>query len=140
MNRDDFPSFAKFMAFIAEYYRHSLSESTLELYWKGLSRYDWKAIQQAVWHHIRMPQRGQFMPKISDVIESIEGDYQTQALQAWTKVTQAIQRMGVYQSVQFDDPLIHAVIQDMGGWIRLWALYDDDGSRTFQSPRISKAL
>ena len=41
------------------------------------------------------------------------------ALVAWTKVYQAIRRVGSYQSIVFDDFLIHAVVIDMGGWITL---------------------
>ena len=30
-----------------------------------------------------------------------------------------MQRVGAYQSVAFDDPVIHAVIEDLGGWTKL---------------------
>ena len=38
-------------------------------------------------------------------------------LEAWDKVEEALQRAGSYQRVAFDDPIIHLIISDMGGWI-----------------------
>jgi hypothetical protein len=28
-------------------------------------------------------------------------------------------QVGAYQSVVFDDPLIHLVLEDLGGWIKI---------------------
>jgi hypothetical protein len=42
-------------------------------------------------------------------------------LQAWSKVESAIRHIGSYNSIAFDDPLIHWVILDMGGWVKLCA-------------------
>lgn len=38
----------------------------------------------------------------------------------------AISRFGAYQSVQFEDPYTHKVIESMGGWIRLCAMKMDE--------------
>jgi len=38
---------------------------------------------------------------------------------AWSKVDRAVRVVGTYESVIFDDALIHRVITDMGGWIQL---------------------
>ena len=42
-------------------------------------------------------------------------------LQAWRQVEQAISQYGSYTSVVFNDATIHAVINDIGGWIALCA-------------------
>ena len=39
--------------------------------------------------------------------------------EAWAKVVKAAKTIGAYSSVTFDDPYIHAVIPDMGGWVAL---------------------
>jgi len=44
---------------------------------------------------------------------------------AWSKVDRAARCVGGWQSVVFDDPAIHAVIDGMGGWVRL-CLSDGD--------------
>jgi len=39
-------------------------------------------------------------------------------LLAWNKVADAMQNIGSYRSIVFDDALIHRVLLDMGGWIK----------------------
>ena len=53
------------------------------------------------------------------VTRIIDGDSETRALVAWSKVTRAIREIGAWESVIFDDAKIHAVIVEMGGWIEL---------------------
>jgi hypothetical protein len=38
------------------------------------------------------------------------------SLIAWGKLLDAMQRVGAYESVAFDDGAIHAAVVDMGGW------------------------
>jgi len=59
------------------------------------------------------------MPKPADIIRAIKGNSQTQSLQAWSKVEDAIRLVGPYRSVVFDDLAIHGVLQEMGGWVKL---------------------
>ena len=40
-------------------------------------------------------------------------------MQAWSRVDKAVRRVGPYQSVVFDDAVVHRVIDEMGGWIKL---------------------
>jgi hypothetical protein len=43
-------------------------------------------------------------------------DLHRRALLAWDAVRKAITEHGYYQSVQFDDPVIHSCIEALGGW------------------------
>ena len=61
----------------------------------------------------------QFAPKLADIKKLIEGSTQTQGMRAWAKVETAVRSVGAYRSVAFDDPLIHVVIVEMGGWTTL---------------------
>ena len=45
---------------------------------------------------------------------------------AWTKVYSAIKHVGPYQTIAFDDAIIHAVISDMGGWIYLCDMQEEE--------------
>lgn len=38
---------------------------------------------------------------------------------AWSLVDRGIRTIGTYASVAFDDPVIHRVISEMGGWVAL---------------------
>lgn len=51
-----------------------------------------------------------------------------QALRAWSKVMEAVRRVGVYRTVIFDDPIIHRVIWEMGGWQTICAMQMKDQS------------
>ena len=42
------------------------------------------------------------------------------------KVDAAIRRVGTYSDVVFDDPIIHRVISDMGGWIAFGVIDDKE--------------
>jgi hypothetical protein len=53
------------------------------------------------------------------------GSSQDSAFSAWTKVDKAVRQVGPYESVVFDDPLIHKVLHDMGGWLLLCEKDDD---------------
>lgn len=117
MHANDKKRFATLLSGIADYYGKELSNGVISLYWQGLLNYDIEAIEKALWDHTQNPDNGQFMPKIADITRAMQGRTQDQAAIAWSKVDQAVRRVGTYQDVAFDDPIIHRVIADMGGWI-----------------------
>lgn len=119
MNQDNLAEFTEWLARMSALYRVPLSEDAFELYWDTLKPFEWKAVKIAFRKHLLDPDKGQYFPKPADVVRYIEGNAETQALRAWSKVEDAIRRVGGYASVVFDDPIIHVVIDHMGGWIRL---------------------
>lgn len=126
MKENDRPEFAKLMGVLSELYRKPLSKALIDLYWMTLERFDILAIAQAINVHIQNPDKGAFMPLPADMILYLDGSASTQGMRAWTKVMDAIKQAGVYQTVTFDDPLIHVVITDMGGWIKLCGMKESD--------------
>ena len=119
MNNTDKPNFAKLLMSLAELHNKKLSGQLLDIYWHSLKAYAFEDIKSSLNKLIVDPDVGQFMPKPADVVRYIEGDSKSQALIAWGKVMQAIQSVGAWDSVVFDDRKIHAVILDMGGWVEL---------------------
>lgn len=115
--QSDYPRFLTVLTGVADYYGKELSEGVISLYWQGLQQYDIEAVEKAMWDHTQNPDNGQFMPKIADLTRAMQGRTQDQAAIAWSKVDAAVRRVGSYQDVVFDDPIIHRVITDMGGWI-----------------------
>lgn len=113
----DFKRFLTVLTGVADYYGKELSEGVIQLYWKGLEQYDIDAVEKAFWDHTQNPDNGQFMPKIADLTRAMQGRTQDQAAIAWSKVDKAVRCVGAYQDVVFDDPIIHRVVSDMGGWI-----------------------
>lgn len=119
MENKDKENFGKLMASLAELYNRKLSTQLISIYWHVLKDYQYADVQNSLNNIIRDPNIGQFMPKPADIVRFIDGDNTTVALAAWTKVMYAIRTVGGWDSVKFDDPKIHAVINDMGGWVEM---------------------
>ena len=120
MKPNDKPDFlAGLNACMELYGKPKVSEMTARMWWSALERFSLDDITAGFNRHCQDPDQGQFFPKPADIIRNISGNTQTQAQTAWTKVDKAIRTVGPYESVVFDDQIIHAVVQDMGGWTKL---------------------
>lgn len=119
MTEDQKPAFLEMLVGVAEYYERQLTETTIKIYWHGLQKHDLSAVKRAFFNHTQKPENGQFMPKVADINAMLEGTSIDGAYIAWTKVDEAVRRAGVWSDVAFDDPIIHRVIMEMGGWIHL---------------------
>ncbi len=125
MQADNIPKFTVLMAGIGELYGKNISSQLIDIYWQVLKKYELHDVQCAFQAHVKNPDCGQFFPKPADIVRFIEGSGETKALMAWAKVDRAIVQVGRYQSVVFDDPLIHVVIENMGGWVKLCAMNNE---------------
>lgn len=119
MKDTDLKRFSSVMTALSDYYAKPISEGVIRLYWEGLLQYDIDAVERAFAQHLQNPDSGQWMPKIADVVKMLAGTTIDKAKKAWAKVDRAVRQVGGYQSVVFDDPLIHRVLHDMGGWVPL---------------------
>lgn len=126
MNDIEKSQFAKSMAAIGEIYGREISEIMVGIYWNALKNYAMPDVQRAFQGHTRDTDSGQFFPKPADLIRHIEGNKDGKALLAWSKVYRAIGSYGRRNSVVFDDPVIHAVITEMGGWVELAGVTEDE--------------
>lgn len=98
------------------FYRRDVSKFALSVWWQACQPYDFEQVAKALTAHAMDPERGQFAPMPADIVKQLQGTHTDRSLIAWGKVLDAIQRVGAYQSVVFDDGAIHAAIDDMGGW------------------------
>ena len=119
MTGNDFEAFAEVWSQAQEIYNRSVTPGTIELVFRALEQLDLDEIRRALTLHIQSPDTGQFPPKPGDVIKFARGDSQSRTLQAWAKVERAIRSVGHYRDVCFDDPLIHAAIERIGGWTKV---------------------
>jgi hypothetical protein len=117
--------FAGLMTGLSDYYRQEISKSVLSIYFRALRPYEYEDIERAVDAHIINPETaGSFMPKANEIAKMIEGSTTDQSAIAWSKVDKAVRGVGPYKDVVFDDPIIHRVVGDMGGWV-LMCSHDD---------------
>ncbi len=126
MNSNEKSKFVALLAGVSELYSKKLSSQLLDIYWAALNGYSLQDVKTALERHIMSPDSGQFMPKPADVVRCLRGDSETQALRAWSLVNRAICEIGAYKSVVFDDSIIHIVIEEMGGWVQLCQLHENE--------------
>ncbi|MHB8253884.1 MAG: DUF6475 domain-containing protein [Acidiferrobacter sp.] len=126
MDDREIAEFAVVVADVYELYGRECPDGIRGLWWEALKNYSIVEVRQAFSAHVRNPDGGQFLPKPADVRKNLEGGGESRALRAWTKVDQAVRRVGPWESVVCDDPLIHAVIADMGGWAGFGQVTDDE--------------
>ena len=126
MQQNDYDNFVDILQVVSEQYGKRVSDGVVALYWQGLQEFDLAAVRDALGRHIRNTDTGQFMPKIADIIRMLQGSSQDAAFSAWSKVDKAARHVGPYETVCFDDPLIHRVLHDMGGWMMLGQKTDEE--------------
>ncbi len=96
-----------------------LEPRVVRVYYDSLKQYELEDIAEALNKHMVDTERGQWTPKPADIARQIAGGVEANSQLAWSKVDRAVRTVGPYRSVCFDDPKIHRVIADMGGWISL---------------------
>lgn len=108
--------FARLVTDVHAYYRQDCSRFVLDLWWNACQAFDLEQIQRAMTAHATDPEHGQFLPKVADMVRQLAGTVTDRAALAWGKALEAFSAIGAYTDVVFDDPAIHAVIEDLGGW------------------------
>lgn len=120
MNQNDFVKFEALIFRTCDMLgQKQLRRDSVKMSFDLLSSYSLEDVIRGVSTHLRDPDRGRFMPKVADIVAAIVGDPEVRASEAWAKVHAAISRVGGYESIVFDDPIIHVVLHDMGGWMNL---------------------
>lgn len=119
MTPDDIPALGETLAAVFLAYGKSITPKLVEVWYGSLSTYDLEALNRAMYAHLRNPDSGQFPPRPSDVVRLIEGSTGDRAMDAWALVERTIRQIGPIASVAFPSGVIHRVIEDMGGWVRL---------------------
>lgn len=134
MQPTDRPAFAELIHGVHDFYGRDVSKFTLEVWWQAMKNYDLATVRDALGRHCMNPDTGQFLPKPADVVRMLGGTTKDAALVAWAKVQRAVSYVGSWQSVVFDDPLIHRAIDDMGGWV--WLCSQDEKEWPFVEKRF----
>lgn len=104
---------------VHDFYGKDMSDFAGSVWMEACKTFSAEQVSKALSAHLMDPEKGQFMPKPADVVRQLQGTQTDRALMAWGKAFDAMQRVGAYADVCFDDGLIHAVIEDLGGWVKL---------------------
>lgn len=119
MELSDKKEFALLFAGVMAYHRQPCSDALIGMYWRGCQQWDMEQVKKAVDQLTRDAEAGKFPPKIGDITRVLEGTHTDRSQIAWGKVLGAMSAVGAYSDVVFDDPAIHAVIEDLGGWPKI---------------------
>ena len=93
------------------------SNQKRELWGKMFKKYIDKQLISAVGEFLRV---GKFFPRVSDIIETIEGNLIDEAELAWSCLIDKIDDKGHYESVSFlEYPAIGTIVEQWGGWSRV---------------------
>lgn len=116
MQQHERGAFADLLTDVMAYYGKDCSTFMLSVWWDALQSCDMERVSRALQRHATDPERGQFAPKVADIVRVLQGTSTDRAAIAWGKVHEAMSAVGAYTDVVFDDPAIHAVVEDLGGW------------------------
>lgn len=118
--------FYEVLAGVHDFYGKELTPFAAQVWQQACKQFDVEQVTKALSAHLMDPERGQFMPKPADIVRQLQGTHGDRALLAWGKVFSAMSSVGAYRTVVFDDPVIHAVIGDLGGWIKVCRTHNDE--------------
>lgn len=116
MTPQDAQPFKDLVTSALAYYRQDASTFTLSVFWQACQPFTMEQVRKAMTAHATDPERGQFAPKAADIVRILQGTHTDRAQLAWGKALEAMSSVGAYTDVVFDDPAIHACIEDLGGW------------------------
>jgi len=104
------------MTVLGEIHDRQITRLLLDVYWRILEPFPDEACIRAFHELVG---RAKFFPKPAEFLALLEASRGDRATAAWLDVVAALKRYGNYQSVRFADPVIHTVIEAMGGWASL---------------------
>lgn len=126
MTEEDKRQFAELISDVSAFYRQDCNKFAISVWWEAMRPYDFEVVNAAMGRHARNPDNGQYMPKPADVVKMLEGTTMDKAVLAWADVERAISRIGPYESVEFADPRCAQIVTEMGGWVRLCQVTNEE--------------
>lgn len=127
MTGNDLEAFGNVMKGLAEIFdtKMPMSPVKIELYYKALEDLTIEQVKSAAAQMVKTREYPSF-PKPAEFRKQLGASDADRPQLAWAKVDLAVRTKGPYQNVRFDDPVIHSVINAMGGWAALCSCSDRD--------------
>lgn len=121
----DKKQFAEIMTLLCEIYNRQPSKSLLAAYYMGLNDLTIEQFKEAVSNLIKT-RTYQSLPKPAEIREQITANLEDIALMAWKSLKDAMESVGAYQSPDFEDYIIPACVDSLGGWSKLCRTESDE--------------
>ena len=132
MTDNDRLRFASLMKALGETYENRPpSKEKIELYFRVLSDLTIEQVDGAIVRLLRERTITSTFPVPGEIRSFLPGVGEDAAILALDKVDKAAQKWGAYHTVCFDDPVIHATISALGGWIHVASAIPEDQWKWF---------
>ncbi len=119
MEKKDYKEFASCMAGLQDIFtpEKPVSKNKIEVYFEIFCNWNWSIAQfKEACLKITQEKKIACFPLPAELKETLYGNSEVRAIQAIKKLEDAVDHYGYYYSMVFDDPIIHAVVDRMGGW------------------------
>lgn len=105
--------------------REPVSPLTVNAYWRILKKYP---LNQVITAFDKAMETCRFFPKSAELVELMTGGRGggNDPTVAWTEVLRTLEARGAYESVTFQDGAVAAAIEQLGGWVQLGEMSDDE--------------
>ena len=136
-------TFKSGIAYISKYLGRDMSASQISMYWQMLKHLDDETYLLGVKNALMefIPTSAAPFPLVAHILRYCGEAGGTQATNAISKLKNALKH-GPYQSVSFDDPALHFVVESNGGWPVLCAWsgkeWDVNEGRLLESYKSAK--
>lgn len=119
--------FSEGMAILCEQFEREATDLLLKGYWMVLEKMTDDEFEKAIME-VLTTKKFHKLPLPAEILEAAYGKSEDHAQLALNKIEKAIERHGNgnQDTVIFDDPYIHAAIQNLGGWIAVSTIYWTD--------------
>lgn len=115
--------FAQAMGIMGEAFQKVPSDSLTEVYWRALQDMSIEIFERATMNMLNTRTITGTFPLIAEIRAAVQvspADMETRITIAWDKLIYAVENHGHYDTVVFDDPVIHQILKAWGGWVK-WA-------------------
>lgn len=122
MNPSNKRKFAEAMGIMGEAFQKRPSDTLTDVYWRVLQDMPIETFERACLTLINTRTITGTFPMVAEIREAANGkeDIEGRITTAWDKLMFAVERHGPYETIIFDDAVIHQILKSWGGWIK-WA-------------------
>lgn len=121
MTDSDQQKFAELMYLLGEAFDKEPSATKVELYFTALKDLPIETVSLACSNIVKTRKITGTFPLVAEILEAAQepqDDMDTRIAVAWDKLQYALCRHGAYDTVIFDDPVIHQILKSWGGWVK----------------------
>jgi hypothetical protein len=113
------------MAILCETYQREITKLLLKSYYMALKGMSDTEFEDAIGKTLQT-RKYNTLPMPAEIREAVTGNIEDLATLAYDAFTQGKSQTGAYDSVCFEDKVIHAVIRAMGGWQEVCMITEDE--------------